>query len=38
MEREIEQNTVVLKDDANVGEVQIADDVVAMIAAILPTN
>ena len=32
MEREIEQNTVVLKDKANVGEVQIADDVVARIA------
>ncbi len=34
MEREIEQNTVVLKDKANVGEVQIADDVVAMIASL----
>lgn len=32
MEREIDKNTVVLKDETNVGEVQIADDVVAMIA------
>lgn len=34
MEREIDKNTVVLKDESNVGEVQIADDVVAMIASL----
>lgn len=38
MEREIEQNTVVLKDESNVGEVQIADDVVAMIASLAATE
>lgn len=38
MEREIDQNTVVLKDESNVGEVQIADDVVAMIASLAATE
>jgi uncharacterized alkaline shock family protein YloU len=38
MERGIEQNTVVLKDDENVGAVQIADDVVAMIASLAATE
>lgn len=38
MEREIDNNTVVLKDEANVGEVQIADDVVAMIASLAATE
>lgn len=34
MERENDKNSVVLKDESNVGEVQIADDVVAMIASL----
>ena len=34
MERETDKNTVVLKDEENVGVVQIADDVVAMIASL----
>lgn len=34
MEREIDRNTVVLRNDENVGEVKIADDVVAMIASL----
>ncbi len=34
MEKEIDKSTVVLKDDANVGVVQIADDVVATIASL----
>ena len=34
MERETAKNTVVLKDDENVGAIQIADDVVAMIASL----
>lgn len=38
MEREIAQNTVVLKSDENVGAVQIADDVVAMIASLAATE
>lgn len=38
MEREIDQNTVVLKSDENVGAVQIADDVVAMIASLAATE
>ncbi len=38
MEREIDKNTVVLKDKDNVGEVQIADDVVAMIASLAATE
>ena len=32
MEREIDKNAVLLKSDENIGQVQIADDVVAMIA------
>ncbi len=32
MEKTMEQNTYVLKEDANLGTVKIADDVVAMIA------
>lgn len=38
MERETDQNTVVLKADENVGAVQIADDVVAMIASLAATE
>ncbi len=38
MEREMDQNTVVLKVDENVGAVQIADDVVAMIASLAATE
>lgn len=38
MEREIAKNTVVLKDDENVGAIQIADDVVAMIASLATTE
>lgn len=38
MEREIDKNTVVLKDDENLGAVQIADDVVAMIASLATTE
>ena len=34
MEKEIDKNAVVLKDEENVGVVQIADDVVAMIASL----
>lgn len=34
MEREIDKSTVVLKADESVGAVQIADDVVAMIASL----
>lgn len=34
MEREKDKNTVVLKEDAEMGAVQIADDVVAMIASL----
>ena len=34
MEKEVDKNAVVLKADVNVGEVQIADDVVAMIASL----
>ena len=34
MDREMDQNAVVLKEKDNVGEVQIADDVVAMIASL----
>lgn len=34
----MEQNTVVLKADENVGAVQIADDVVAMIASLAATE
>ena len=38
MEREIDKNTVVLKNEENVGVVQIADDVVAMIASLAATE
>ena len=38
MEREIDKNTVVLKDESQIGEVQIADDVVAMIASLAATE
>lgn len=38
MEREIEKGNVVLKADENIGEVQIADDVVAMIASLAATE
>lgn len=38
MERETEKNTVVLKEDENIGAVQIADDVVAMIASLATTE
>ena len=34
MEKEIDKKTVVLQDDSNKGQVQIADDVVAMIASL----
>ncbi len=38
MEKEVAQNAVVLKDDGNLGAVQIADDVVAMIASLAATE
>lgn len=38
MEREIDKNTVVLKEDGSIGSVQIADDVVAMIASLATTE
>lgn len=38
MEREIDQSTLVLKEEENVGVVQIADDVVAMIASLATTE
>lgn len=38
MEREIDKNAVILKEDENVGVVQIADDVVAMIASLAATE
>lgn len=38
MERGIDQSTLVLKEEANVGVVQIADDVVAMIASLATTE
>lgn len=38
MEREIDNNAVVLKEEENVGVVQIADDVVAMIASLATTE
>lgn len=34
MEKEIDKNAVILKADENIGAVQIADDVVAMIASL----
>jgi len=38
MEKDIDKNTLVLKDDADIGTVQIADDVVAMIASLAATE
>lgn len=38
MERDIDKNTLVLKDDDDIGTVQIADDVVAMIASLAATE
>lgn len=38
MEKEIDKKTVVLKDEENVGAVQIADDVVSMIASLAATE
>lgn len=38
MEKEIDKNAVVLKNDENAGAVQIADDVVGMIAALAATE
>lgn len=38
MEREVEQTAVILKEDDSTGVVQIADDVVAMIASLAATE
>ncbi|MBR1930683.1 MAG: Asp23/Gls24 family envelope stress response protein [Lachnospiraceae bacterium] len=38
MEREIDNTALVLKEDADLGTVQIADDVVAMIASLAATE
>lgn len=38
MEKEIDKDVVVLKDEGEVGVVQIADDVVAMIASLATTE
>lgn len=38
MEREAGKNTHVLQEDNNIGEIQIADDVVAMIASLAATE
>ena len=38
MERELDRSAVVLKEDENIGSVQIADDVVAMIASLATTE
>ena len=38
MEKEIDKSAVVLKDEESVGSVQIADDVVAMIASLATTE
>lgn len=38
MEREIDKTTVVLQEDESIGAVQIADDVVAMIASLATTE
>lgn len=38
MEKEIDKKVVVLKDEENTGVVQIADDVVAMIASLAATE
>lgn len=38
MEKELERGTYILKEDENIGAVQIADDVVAMIASLAATE
>ena len=38
MEKEIDKNNVILQNDENKGQVQIADDVVAMIASLAATE
>lgn len=38
MEKEIDKKTLVLKEDENKGQIQIADDVVAMIASLAATE
>lgn len=38
MEKELDRNTYVLQEDGEIGAVQIADDVVAMIAGIAATE
>ena len=38
MEREIDKNTVVLREDSSIGAVKIADDDVAMIASLATTE
>lgn len=38
MEKELDRNTHVLKDDEQIGAVQIADDVVAIIASLAATE
>lgn len=38
MEREIDRKNVVLQEDENKGQIQIADDVVAMIASLAATE
>lgn len=38
MEKEIDKNAVVLKEDDSIGTVKIADDVVAMIASLATTE
>ena len=38
MERELDRNTYLLQEDENIGAVQIADDVVEMIAALAATE
>ena len=38
MEKEIDKKNLVLKEDESIGTVQIADDVVAMIASLAATE
>lgn len=38
MEKELDRKTLVLQEDENIGAVQIADDVVAMIASLAATE
>lgn len=38
MEKELERGTYILKEDKNIGAVQIADDVVTMIASLAATE